>query len=162
MFHETPSQPPAPQVGRDEKHLEHPVRNAREGGETAAGTADDPEPHRRQRLAPHQRAVETDLVRSEKVVRGAHRRLPKVGQRIQVGGRGIRQKFDVVHPYKSVWLYGAKIRKIAASATGQCAAPIPASAATVQKSTQWHSLRQCRAEARSHRSAAGHATLQPP
>lgn len=27
-------------------------------------------------------------------MRGAHRRLPKVGQRIQVGGRGIRQKFD--------------------------------------------------------------------
>lgn len=24
MFHETPPQPPAPQVGRDEKHLEHP------------------------------------------------------------------------------------------------------------------------------------------
>ena len=40
MFHETPPQPPAPQVGRDEKHLEHPVRYAREGGETAAGTAD--------------------------------------------------------------------------------------------------------------------------
>ena len=52
MFHETPPQPPAPQVGRDEKHLEHPVRYAREGGETAAGTADDPEPHRRQRPAP--------------------------------------------------------------------------------------------------------------
>ena len=50
MFHETPPQPPAPQVGRDEKHLEHPVRNSREGGETAAGTADDSPERRRPRL----------------------------------------------------------------------------------------------------------------
>ena len=100
VLHEFAPQTFPARGGRDEQHFEPVGSDARKGCESVSGIPYDIDFRSRKRLLAHHAAEKGDVLRSQKVVRGAYRPLPQIGKCVEFVRSRRCETLD--HDYKIV------------------------------------------------------------